>query len=332
MPGITRRELLQAGAAGALPAKRLFEIRRVAANRYVAIAEPAAILNCNSPIFVESGGIVVVDTHSKPSAARALIRQIREEIGEHPIRHVVVTHFHYDHSQGTAAFAELNPAPEIHATEENARLLREQGAARAARMVESARKRADNPELLDFAREMDGYQPVIPGETFRGRDVVGGLQLFVPGRGHTGSDLCCWDPKTRVLAVGDLVVGFVPGMDDGFPLEWPATLDTLDKTPFDVLLSGHGPVQRGHDRLRQQKAYIEELITRCREMKNRRTTLEEAQAKLTLDSLESYDNHGYGEFVLETMARYRPLAPGDVENAVRTAVAGNVAAVWRALG
>lgn len=331
MAGMTRRELLQAGAATALPAKKLFEIQHVAANCYVALAEPAAILNCNSPIFVESGGIVVVDTHSKPSAARALIRQIREEIGDQPIRHVIVTHFHYDHSQGTAAFAELSPRPEVHSTEDNARLLREQGAARAAKMVDSARKRTDSAELQAFAREMDGYQPIIPDDTFKGRSVAGGLQLFVPGRGHTGSDLCCWDPKTRILAVADLVVGFVPGMDDGFPLEWPATLDTLDRTPFEMLLSGHGPVHHGHERLRQQKAYIEEIITRCREMKNRRATLEEAQAKLTLDSLLSYDNHGYGEFVHQTMARYRPLASGDVAAAVRTAVAGNVAAVWRAL-
>jgi glyoxylase-like metal-dependent hydrolase (beta-lactamase superfamily II) len=332
MTGITRRELLQAGAASALPAKKLFEIQQVAENCYFAVAEPAAILNCNSPIFVERGGIAVVDTHSKPSAARALIGQIRQEIGDQPIRHVVVTHFHYDHSQGTAAFAELDPRPEIHATEDNARLLREQGAARAAKMVESAKKRTDHAELQAFTREMVDYQPVIPDGTFQGRDLAGGLQLFVPGRGHTASDLCCWDPRTRILAVADLVVGFVPGMDDGFPLEWPATLDTLDKTPFDVLLSGHGPVQRGHDRLRQQKAYLEELIARCREMRIRRVPLEEAQAALTPAKLRSYDSGGYGEFVHQTMARYRPLPAGEVAEAVRSAVAASVAAVWRALG
>jgi glyoxylase-like metal-dependent hydrolase (beta-lactamase superfamily II) len=332
MSGITRRELLQTAAASAVPARKLFEMQEAAKNCYLALAEPAAVLNCNSPVFVERGGIVVVDTHSKPSAARALIRQIREEIADLPIRHVIVTHFHYDHSQGTAAFASLAPRPEIHATEDNARLLREQGAARAAKMVESARKRTDNPELQAFVREMEGYEPVIPDETFRGRSLAGSLQLFVPGRGHTASDLCCWNPAARVLAVADLVVGFVPGMDDGYPLEWPATLDTLDRTPFDILLSGHGPVQHGHDRLRQQKAYIEELIARCREMKSRRLALEDAQAALTPDRLASYDHGGYGEFVHQTMARYRPLAPGEVTNAVRAGVAANVAAVWRALG
>jgi glyoxylase-like metal-dependent hydrolase (beta-lactamase superfamily II) len=324
MLGISRRALLQAAAT--VP-RKLFEIQHVVDGWHIALAEPAAVLNCNSAIFADRDGITVVDTHSKPSAARALIRQIREEISDQPIRHVIVTHFHYDHSQGTGAFTELSPRPAIHSTEENLRLLREQGASRAASM----RQRTHSPELEAFAREMEDYQPVLPDTVFESRSRAGSLELFVPGRGHTGSDICCWDPRSRVLVAADLVVGFVPGMDDGYPLEWPSTLDTLDKTPFEILLSGHGPVQRGHLRLRQQKAYIQEIINRTRKLKSSRATLAEAQAAITPVTLASYGQGGYGDFVHETMGRYRPLTGSEVAAAVRTAVAGNVAAVWRAL-
>ena len=71
-------------AGGPAPAS-LFELKRVAEGIYAAIARPTAMLNCNAAVVVNRDHVLVVDTHSKPSAARALIRQIRAEATELPV-------------------------------------------------------------------------------------------------------------------------------------------------------------------------------------------------------------------------------------------------------
>ena len=57
-------------------------------------------------------GVVVVDSHSKPSAAQALYRDI-QGLTKQPIRKVINTHFHWDHWQGNQAYAAQTPHLEI---------------------------------------------------------------------------------------------------------------------------------------------------------------------------------------------------------------------------
>ena len=82
----------------------LFEIQNVAEGVYLAAARPEAALNCNAAIFVNSADVLVVDAHSKPSAAAALIAQIKRQITPKPVRYLVDTHFHWDHMQGNAGY------------------------------------------------------------------------------------------------------------------------------------------------------------------------------------------------------------------------------------
>ncbi len=92
----------QAMAPGA--ATDLFEIQNVADGVYFAFARAQAVANCNAAIFVNSADVLVVDAHSKPSAAAGLIAQIKQQITAKPVRYLVDTHFHWDHSQGNAAY------------------------------------------------------------------------------------------------------------------------------------------------------------------------------------------------------------------------------------
>ena len=74
--------------------------RKAADGVYFAHARPQTVINCNAAIFVRSKDVVVVDAHSKPSAAESIVRQIRHEITDKPVRYVINTHFHWDHTQG----------------------------------------------------------------------------------------------------------------------------------------------------------------------------------------------------------------------------------------
>jgi hypothetical protein len=58
-------------------AQELFEIKPVADGVYAAIARPAYKTNCNAAVVMLDDSVLVVDTHSKPSAARGLIAQIK---------------------------------------------------------------------------------------------------------------------------------------------------------------------------------------------------------------------------------------------------------------
>src|SRR5689334_22476111 len=84
-------------------AQDLFDIKPVADGVYAAISKPAYKVNCNAVFSVLCDSDLVVDTHSKPSAARALIAQIKK-LTDKPVRYVVSTHFHWDHYQGNEAY------------------------------------------------------------------------------------------------------------------------------------------------------------------------------------------------------------------------------------
>src|SRR5213594_2048916 len=95
--------------ATCLAADDLFDIKPVADGVYAAIAKPAYKVNCNAAIILFDDAVLVVDTHSKPSAARALIEQIKK-LTDKPVRYVVNTHFHWDHYQGNEAYPSSWPA------------------------------------------------------------------------------------------------------------------------------------------------------------------------------------------------------------------------------
>src|SRR5439155_26828886 len=54
--------------------KDLFELKPVADGIYAAIAAPRYKVNSNAAVILTNDGVVVVDSHSKPSAAQALYK------------------------------------------------------------------------------------------------------------------------------------------------------------------------------------------------------------------------------------------------------------------
>ncbi len=70
---------------------------------YAALALPRTPINCNAAVIVYDEGVLVVDTHSRPSSARALIQQIKS-VTDKPVRYAVNSHFHWDHAQGNHAY------------------------------------------------------------------------------------------------------------------------------------------------------------------------------------------------------------------------------------
>src|SRR5205823_5380802 len=89
-----------------------FDIKKVADGVHVAVAAPAYKVNSNTAIIESDDGVVIVDTHSKPSAARVIVERLRE-LTPKPVRYVVNTHFHWDHWHGNEVYPAAYPHAEI---------------------------------------------------------------------------------------------------------------------------------------------------------------------------------------------------------------------------
>ena len=77
--------------------------RTVAAGVYVAVAEPDSV---NLGLVVGTDAALLVDTGSSPEHGRA-VRASLAAVSDRPLAAAVVTHWHYDHAFGLAAFADL---------------------------------------------------------------------------------------------------------------------------------------------------------------------------------------------------------------------------------
>src|SRR5688572_29062076 len=149
----------------------LFDLKPILDGVYAAIAKPVHKLNSNAVVIVLDDGVLVVDAHSKPSAARGLIAQIRAVTGK-PVTYVVDTHFHWDHAQGNAAYPAAWPQGlEIVAAEATRESIEQRGIPRMKREIlqlpdeiaslkndmaraTEARQRAD---IQDRLRQTEGY-------------------------------------------------------------------------------------------------------------------------------------------------------------------------------
>jgi cyclase len=346
----------QAMAPGA--ATDLFEIQNVAEGVYFAFARPQPVANCNAAIFVNSADVLVVDAHSKPSAAAGLIAQIKRQITTKPVRYLVDTHFHWDHSQGNAAYSQaFGKDLKIIASDATKKLQAQFSQARLREsldphghpfptqphipvLLEAARQQlsaAGTPEqkaqiadqirqLEAFQREMENFAPVLPtvtfGKTYVIKDKAHDLHVEFHGRAHTAGDVVVFCPQKRVVATGDMILGSLPFLADSFPREWPKTIDSVAKLDFDYVAGGHGDVQHGRQRITGQRNYLDELAVRVEAGKKAGQSLSEIQKSMPIASIKALQADGYG-----TMVR----ANRD-EAAMQSAVNMNIEHVFNRLG
>ena len=103
-----------------------FDVTKVADGVYAAVAAPAYKVNCNTAIIESDDGVVIVDTHSKPSAARVIVDRIRA-ITPKPVRYVINTHFHWDHWHGNEVYPKAYPGAEIVTNQITREAMRQKG-------------------------------------------------------------------------------------------------------------------------------------------------------------------------------------------------------------
>jgi glyoxylase-like metal-dependent hydrolase (beta-lactamase superfamily II) len=347
----------QARAMAVEGVPRLFDIEKVAPGVYAAVAKPAALINCNAAIFENANDLLIVDTHSKPSAVISLVSQIKRDVSQKPVRYIVNSHFHWDHTQGTPTYRRIMPHADVLSSEATRRLISENGSERLKRSLEetqrsiaryeAAARDAKTPEqkqwytqaireAKDYLNEMKNYAPELPNVTLSDdliiHDKAHDLHLAFRGKAHTAGDVIVYCPQKKVIATGDALHGFAPFIADGYPTEWPNTLLRFAQFDFDHVIGGHGGVQQGKARLYQMAQYIDELTTSIRTMKSRGTPIEKIQASLPVEKIASLRDGAYGEFLMQGSMKYRFLEPGKTQAELLAATVNtNIAEIYNAL-
>jgi glyoxylase-like metal-dependent hydrolase (beta-lactamase superfamily II) len=189
----------------------------------------------NGGIIVGDEGVLLVDSLRVPSFARRLIEDVRK-LTDKPIRYVIDTHSHWDHSWGNEEFPDSTIIGHANCRAEMLDLeAREWWMNRVVSSGESWSEEAKTvnvtPPNLTFDEKMSLY--------FAGRRI----DLLYLGRAHTSGDVFIHLPDDRLLFTGDVAQdGGVPFMLDGYLEDWVGTDTRLTDLDCERFMAGHGPI------------------------------------------------------------------------------------------
>lgn len=208
----------------------------------------------NCAAVVGPDAVLLVD----PLIAPAYARQVEAALRAHtaaPVRCVILTHHHTDHTWGAAYFAAQGVVIIAH------RVCRERMIEEHPAFLESRRQQ---PELRQLFADAALVLPsIIYDESLVVHLGELEVELWHPGHAHTPGDTFLFIPQEGVAICGDLLFsGYhfnyehasIPGVREG--------LRALQAVDADTFIPGHGAVA-GSEALEQQAAYhsaVEEIV------------------------------------------------------------------------
>jgi cyclase len=182
--------------------------------------------------FLYGDGVVAVDSGGDMATAKEILRQIAETTGGKPVRYLVLTHAHADHTTGTRAFvaAGAHVICHEHAAPSILNYITQRSADPADPL---SGKKGISPTLLTISERLILFDG-------RRRTDVEWL-----GPAHTTGDLVVLLPAEKVLFVGDLASnGRLPDLhlSDADAESWAKTLPRLAAAPVEKMVPGHGTI------------------------------------------------------------------------------------------
>ncbi|WP_327314996.1 MBL fold metallo-hydrolase [Streptomyces sp. NBC_01235] len=198
--------------------------------------------DCTAGLVVGAGAVLVIDAGSS-LAEGARLRAWAEELTGGRVTHLALTHPHFDHVFGAAAFAGAEVFGAVGVDTVPGEELR----------GDAVRNGLDETAAAEAADALVRPRHLVSGEWTL--DLGGGRQVLLAnvGPGHTAHDLAVLvpgDPKDpgspEVVFCGDLVEesGEPQAGPDAVPSRWPAALDRLLGLGGEdaLYVPGHGAV------------------------------------------------------------------------------------------
>ena len=174
----------------------------------------------NVAVYVTSEGVILVDDKFEQDHDNIMAKV--KSVTDQPVKYVVTTHHHSDHSGGNVGF--ISTAEIISTATARANIVEHKQPNAPANMT---------PARVVFTQECSCFWAAKR----RAR--------FTFGRGHTNGDAFVYFPALKTLHTGDMMAGTTPLIDytgGGSLKAWTETLDGALKLDFDTVIPGHGPV------------------------------------------------------------------------------------------
>src|SRR5260370_1559399 len=213
-----------------------FTVKKLAEGIYAAVSPDRSKAGSNAGFVVGDNGSIVIHTYKDVGPARDLLAEIRK-VTNLPVRFVVNTHYHLDHTGGNAVFAEAGATILAHRN------------VRGWLRTENLKFFGANPKPEDKAR-VDAL--VLPNLVYS-QDI----DLYLGSRlvqvrymlGHTGGDSVVSVPDANVVMGGDLIwQHHLPNLIDASTQQWIQSLDKLlAEHPSATFVSGHGDLATAAD-------------------------------------------------------------------------------------
>jgi glyoxylase-like metal-dependent hydrolase (beta-lactamase superfamily II) len=209
----------------------------------------------NVAVYTTDDGAILVDDKFERNFA-AIMEKVKT-ITDKPVRYLLNTHLHGDHSGGNAKFLGAGTEIILH---ENARSGMEE-------------KKMPGIPRLSFA---DRFSINLAGKQVTARHF---------GRGHTNGDAFIQFPARRVIHTGDMFVAGSPFIDyssGGSGVDWTTTIDAVLRLDFDTVIPGHGPVMT-KQQLADWKASFVKVKTQISSLRAQGKTKEETEKLVDLN-------------------------------------------------
>jgi cyclase len=202
-------------------------LEEVAPGAYAYIQPDGSWCLNNTGLLVARDGVTAIDTCATEARSRAFL-ETAARVSDRPVRTLVNTHHHGDHTQGNW----LLPAATIIGHDRCREEVLAGGHAVAAAFP-----------TVDFGR-VEIAPPVVTFEDHLRLwvdDVA--VELLYMGPAHTTNDVVAWVAQHRLLYAGDLVFnGGTPFVLMGTVNGWLRALDRMRALEPVTIVPGHGPV------------------------------------------------------------------------------------------
>jgi cyclase len=287
---------------------KVYAFEKIAEGVYYSTSSSLMATGGNHTIIVGDHDVFLVDAGATAAAGRALLEDMKL-ITDKPVRWVVNTHFHWDHTNANSIFG-----PEVqiigheyvrHAIADLDIIHREPFKTAMTNMpiqVDGLKKQiADEKDPAKRAmiekqlaakqadwEEFKMLKPTPPTMTYSSKMTLyqgqREIRLLFLGRGHTQGDTIVYLPKERIVCSGDMMETQPAYMGDAMFDEWIKTLDALKEIDFATDLPGHGVPFHDKSLITAYQGYLKDFMSQVTELRKQGLSAEETAQKIDLTS------------------------------------------------
>lgn len=289
-------------------------------------------LGGNISFLVTDEGVLLVDAGTEPNAVDKIEKYIKSITGK-PIKYLVFTHYHLDHTLGARGFNENFKVIGNENISKN--LIRREkeyldvyckvelpSEIQKAKYETDSLKKINDPKWKDsqanyerLTTELEDAKKtkiVLPDITFKdemkiflGNDTI---NLKFPGNTHTNCSILVEFSNQNAIAAGDFFFyKHLPFIDYNAKCNtknWIDQLKNISSTNFKYVIPGHGKLTSGKEFL-DEAQYLTDLRNAVQSCISNNRTISEAQNEI---KMEKYSSYGFQDILpREIEAVYKEL-------------------------